>query len=80
MNVKKLGSTVWVTSMKWEEILFSTTMHLNNWRKKTDSIMKKNNDDEAADPDDFVIRISENKYQIGGVLFDEEACTLTRCV
>ncbi|MFP5121522.1 hypothetical protein ACJEEW_25830, partial [Bacteroides cellulosilyticus] len=38
---------------------------------------KKNNDDEAADPDDFVICISENKYQIGGVLFDEEACTLT---
>ena len=38
---------------------------------------KKDNDDEAADPDDFVIRISENKYQIGGVLFDEEACTLT---
>ena len=36
-----------------------------------------NNDDEAADPDDFVICISENKYQIGGVLFDEEACTLT---
>ena len=34
-------------------------------------------DNDEADPDDFVIRISENKYQIGGVLFDEEACTLT---
>ena len=38
---------------------------------------KKDNDDEAVDPDDCVTRISENKYQIGGVLFDEEACTLT---
>lgn len=34
-------------------------------------------DNDEADPDDFVIRISENKYQIGGVLFDEEGCTLT---
>lgn len=38
---------------------------------------KKDNNDEAVDPDDCVTRISENKYQIGGVLFDEEACTLT---
>lgn len=38
---------------------------------------KKDNDDEAADPDDCVKRISEKKYQIGGVLFDEEASTFT---
>ncbi|WP_259300947.1 hypothetical protein [Bacteroides oleiciplenus] len=38
---------------------------------------KKEDNDEANSSDDVVLYISEKKYKIGGVIFDEEACTLT---
>lgn len=38
---------------------------------------KKDDNDEANSSDDVVLYISEKKYKIGGVIFDEEACTLT---
>lgn len=38
---------------------------------------KKEDNDEANSSDDVVLHISEKKYKIGGVIFDEEACTLT---
>lgn len=38
---------------------------------------KKDDNDEANNSDDVVLHISEKKYRIGGVIFDEEACTLT---
>ena len=38
---------------------------------------KKEDNDEVNSSDDVVLYISEKKYKIGGVIFDEEACTLT---
>lgn len=37
---------------------------------------KKSDSNETNASDDFVLCISEKKYQIDGVIFDEEACTL----